>query len=170
MSSTTKANSSPDVDKFLPGPDLDALVAERVLGLKRAHCYGTMGGGSIGSTGEGHTWFICQWCGRRVEDGCTGPCPEYPFPRFSKDIAQAWRLDNLYLRWRFVETDDGLEISVQPSREIWESHYRGICPSYQDSETSVLVKWNEVKDKSAAYALGRCRAILGIFGKWEVTQ
>jgi hypothetical protein len=73
-------DKSTELDKY----ELNAAIAEHLMGMARGHCCGTIGGGNISGSGwqqEIHTWFICQWCGRVVEDGRGGgPCPKYPFP------------------------------------------------------------------------------------------
>jgi hypothetical protein len=156
-------NDIGNADRMPPGPQLNALVAETVLGMRRGRCYGTFGGGSMSAGGSSY-WFRCRWCGQRIENGLAGPCPRYPFPRFSEDVGEAWKLDRSYLRWEFGETEGGLEIRVQPTEEIWREFYADVWPTYEGSGISASVGWGEVEDKATAYALGRCRAILKVLG------
>jgi len=77
-------NIGTDKPSGLDEYELNAAIAECLMGMARGHCYGTIGGGNLSGSGwqqEIHTWFICQWCGRLVEDGRGGgACPKYPFP------------------------------------------------------------------------------------------
>jgi hypothetical protein len=74
-----------DISKLseLDNYELNAAVAEHLMGMERGDCYGTVGGGCATGSGwqqEVHTWFNCQWCGRLVEDDQNAPCCRYPFP------------------------------------------------------------------------------------------
>lgn len=57
------------------------FVAEKIMGFERKHCYGTFGGATISASGS-ESWFWCKWCGNKITNGITEPCPEYPFPEF----------------------------------------------------------------------------------------
>lgn len=59
-----------------------SFVAERFMEFKRGNCQGTIGGGNAGSAGI-NTWVYCEWCGYKIENGKTRPCPKYPFPNFT---------------------------------------------------------------------------------------
>ena len=59
-----------------------AFVAEHIIGFERGDCHGRYGGASVGESGSG-TWQWCDWCGREIRDGVSGPCPKFPFPSFS---------------------------------------------------------------------------------------
>ena len=42
-----------------------------------------MGWGDVNADGSGKSGFWCDWCHQRTSYTNVGPCPEYPFPKFT---------------------------------------------------------------------------------------
>jgi len=114
------------VDEMDAGRELDALVAEKV-----------MGGVPTNAIGD---WMVA-----------VGAPPYYRFggsvrglPDYSTDIAAAWQIDDAKWFWMFEETDGYLEAT------LWDHRRR--LPDYY----AVDVAWSDDGNRSKAYALARC--------------
>jgi hypothetical protein len=90
MSTEQKQLTAEDIDAMEAGPKMDALVAERVMGLPKAE---------FGDP--------CPYCGSETRRGsdrawCFG-CREWkysPYCEYSTDIAAAWQvLDSIHANW-----------------------------------------------------------------------
>jgi hypothetical protein len=64
------------------GYALNTQIAARLFGLQRGYCAGHEGGGSMNSQGS-TSYFYCRYCGARIADGQTGPCPRWPWPDYA---------------------------------------------------------------------------------------
>lgn len=73
-----------DADQMPAGPELDLLVAERVMGTKRPHEWVI-----DGYPGSLETWEACHRCDLPREDFVEGG---FCIPGYSTDIASAWEL------------------------------------------------------------------------------
>jgi hypothetical protein len=59
-------------------------VAQTIFGHNPGNCWGNTGGGNISNQGLS-SFFYCQWCGKRIDDGVhllPSTCPKFPFPEF----------------------------------------------------------------------------------------
>jgi hypothetical protein len=122
------------------GREMDALVAERVMGFKvqiverKRDTFGT--------------YKVKHY---RVGNGFLA--------EYSTDIAAAWQVDKSDWYWVFSEMPNKLQITLYPSREAWDKRPFEMHP-YPKESVHVDVRWDECKTKAEAYALGRCRAAL----------
>jgi hypothetical protein len=87
------------------GPELDALIAEKVMGTKWRHCYG----------GKGLIRFLSDDDRYEEADGSEEPAVSQ-LPRYSKELPAAWRVVTMLLRRGCIAlsvecfvTDDGPE-------------------------------------------------------------
>ncbi len=71
-----------NIDTLEAGPELDALVAEKVMGERRHHDWRI-----DGYPGDLDTWEACEECGLARKDFVEGTFCD---PPFSSDIAAAW--------------------------------------------------------------------------------
>jgi len=67
------------------GYALNTQIAARLFGLQRGYCTGHEGGGSMNSQGS-TSYFYCRYCGARIADGQTGPCPRWPWPDYAGGV------------------------------------------------------------------------------------
>lgn len=89
-------------------------------------------------------------------------------PSWSTDIEAAWELDGDGWRWRFVENDDELFAAVEWPTEDEESQKMAEMWGAETYIAQTLaISW-ESYDKSAVYALARCRLFLLAHGIEEI--
>jgi len=134
-----------DIDHMPAGREMDALVAERVMGWKWARWYQPFYDGVVrtlvplGNTlleqygeADGSEPLRYQYYWR---------CPNYS----TTDIVAAWGVNRQGWEWSFDESPLGLYIAVRSS---------------EGAEYLAVVTWEETQTYEGAYALGRCRAAL----------
>lgn len=115
------------------GPELDALVAERVMGLQPGvdfgswseHYWKRLANGEIDDFGlesEHHNGPMCARCYyaycEHCQDGPDQPCAVKP-PRYSTEIQYAWRvierikeIGDHYCKWDMGQVPDGWSVVV----------------------------------------------------------
>lgn len=126
-----------DISNLQPGRELDALVAERVMGWLNIHR-------------DAYTPYGRDVCGTDPSgEGGWDKNGRMAVRHYSTDIAAALTVDRSEWRWRFSERLMHLEVTVSDT----------------DGGFSVDVRWSEFTrdgriDKAAAYAFGRCKAAL----------
>jgi len=89
---------------------------------------------------------LCSHCGGVLPDDpwerlgtratCDGLC------HFSTDIAAAWTVDRDDWHWVFFEVPNRLQITLYPTRELWDRR-PGDCEPYPAGVIFVDVPWSE---------------------------
>jgi len=93
--------------------DVEDWVAEHVMGFERGRCQGSVGGGNVSLNGTSENWFYCDWCGRVVKPGESGPCPKYPFPKFTLiDLMKKLGENNVPIMVRFDILRDSRRFTI----------------------------------------------------------
>jgi hypothetical protein len=82
---------------------------------------------------------------------------------FSTDISVSWLVDKPDWYWVFTEMPNRLQITLYPSREVWDKRPFEM-QFYPKESIHINVTWKDCKTKAEAYALGRCRAALKAVG------
>ena len=141
-----------------PGRELDALVAERIVG-RCAHILRKTQTLELDSQILSN-YHQCQKCGEKFWGIAwhEGYCA---FPSYSTDVAAAWQVDRPGWTWEFQETSHDLTATLYPSPQA-RSQAIASYPILPEGVTLVRREWGD--DKASTYAWVRCLAALRAVG------
>ena len=120
------------IDEMEAGREMDALVAERVMGWVKTER-------NVRGADFDNEWYVKEYL-VDLDGKFNANAPAY-----TTDISAAWEVDKEDWYWEFVEDIDGLQITL---------YFNHPFPVH------VFISFEDYKTKAQAYAFGRCKAAL----------
>jgi hypothetical protein len=117
-----------EILKMKYGPELDALVAEKIFGMKVMIAKNPA---FVQEIMMANIWIDKQKGGHPQTVGMDGSAGWYPCPEFSKDISAAWKVveEMIYLGWWFnLAYDEGDIYKIC----FWKGEPKGWFPTVEN--------------------------------------